>query len=589
MGKKRRTPIYKETLRLYLAQIKKFRLSIVIAMIAIPLGALSIDTLLPYFASQAIGSLAENADLTNAINMTIITGIVAIIGALLNYVGFQSLVRHESNITRSLVNATFETVINKDMTFFKNQKTGAMTSNFINFVHSHVGLQDLFVIRTLGFLLSVGSGLIILAFTAWPLSVLLTVFLVLLIFQIRWSVRRREKWRTARRKIRSDMHGNIADAITNNLIVKTFVGEEKELAAVSEQSLDYQKMYRKDILFVSTEGSVRVLLMGIIQTIALALCVYLISESLISVALAIFVIAYMQRIGSQLFTLGEMLNGYDQALLDAQPMTEMLLAENSVRDDDSPRDLTYDIGEIIFDDISYRYSDGNTDVLDSVSLTIPSGQKIGLVGPSGAGKSTIIQLLLRFSDVTKGSILIDGQDIRKVTQKSIRNAIAYVPQEPMLFHRTLRDNIAYGKASASDEQIIESAKKANAWEFIKELPHGLDTLVGERGVKLSGGQRQRIAIARAILKDAPILVLDEATSALDSESEKLIQSSLETLMKGRTAIVIAHRLSTIAKLDRIIVLDQGKIVEDGTHDELIKTGKTYAKLWQHQSGGFIQE
>ena len=192
-------------------------------------------------------------------------------------------------------------------------------------------------------------------------------------------------------------------------------------------------------------------------------------------------------------------------------------------------------------------------------------------------------------DIDSGKILIDGQDISQVTQKSLHQSIAYVPQEPLLFHRSLRENIAYGKPDATDDEITEAAVKANAYEFIKTLPKGYDTLVGERGVKLSGGQRQRIAIARAILKDAPILVLDEATSALDSESEKLIQDALEKLMKGRTSIVIAHRLSTIAKLDRIIVLDNGSIIEDGTHGQLLRKKGVYASLWSHQSGGFIEE
>ena len=185
--------------------------------------------------------------------------------------------------------------------------------------------------------------------------------------------------------------------------------------------------------------------------------------------------------------------------------------------------------------------------------------------------------------------MVDGQDIKKVTQQSLREAIAYVPQEPLLFHRTLRENIAYGKQNASEKEVVEAARRAHALEFIERLPQGFDTLVGERGVKLSGGQRQRVAIARAILKDAPILVLDEATSALDSESEKLIQASLDELMKGRTSIVIAHRLSTIAKLDRIVVLEDGTIEEDGTHQQLIKQKGTYATLWSHQTGGFIDE
>jgi ATP-binding cassette subfamily B protein len=201
----------------------------------------------------------------------------------------------------------------------------------------------------------------------------------------------------------------------------------------------------------------------------------------------------------------------------------------------------------------------------------------------------LTRLLLRFSDVDAGEIRIDGTDISRVSQKSLRDTIAYVPQEPLLFHRTLRENIAYGKPDATEAQIRKAARLANALDFIDELPAGMETMVGERGVKLSGGQRQRIAIARAILKDSPILILDEATSALDSESEKLIQDALTKLMKGRTSIVIAHRLSTIAKLDRIVVLDKGVVVEDGSHKTLVARKGTYASLWSHQSGGFIEE
>ena len=241
-------------------------------------------------------------------------------------------------------------------------------------------------------------------------------------------------------------------------------------------------------------------------------------------------------------------------------------------------------------DVSFAHDNGNGEhVFDNFNLTIASGQRVGLVGHSGSGKTTLTRLLLRFSDIYEGMITIDGQDIAMVTQRSLRDSIAYVPQEPLLFHRSLRENIAYGKPDASEEEIRRAARQANALQFIESLPDGFDTMVGERGIKLSGGQRQRIAIARAILKDAPILVLDEATSALDSESEKLIQESLTELMKGRTSIVIAHRLSTIAKLDRIVVLDKGRVIEDGTHSELTKKGGVYSMLWSHQSGGFIEE
>jgi ATP-binding cassette subfamily B protein len=329
--------------------------------------------------------------------------------------------------------------------------------------------------------------------------------------------------------------------------------------------------------------------MTVVQIIAVSFCAYLIFNNQMDIAMAIFSLTYLQRIASQLFTLGEMLNGYDQVFLDAAPMSEMLAKEIDVTDRKNAKTISALSPTIEFKDTSYSYKDGKDHVIDNVNLSIPAGQKVGIVGHSGAGKTTITHLLLRFADVTNGSISVDGHDIRDITQNSLREHIAYVPQEPMLFHRSLRENIAYGKLNATDEEIRWAAKQANAIDFIKDLPNGLDTEVGERGVKLSGGQRQRIAIARAILKDAPILVLDEATSALDSESEKLIQDALSKLMEGRTSIVIAHRLSTIAKLDRIIVLDSGKIAEDGTHAELLKQKGIYANLWAHQSNGLIEE
>ena len=244
-------------------------------------------------------------------------------------------------------------------------------------------------------------------------------------------------------------------------------------------------------------------------------------------------------------------------------------------------------GHVVFGDVGFRYPNGK-EVFSGFDLDIKPGERVGLVGHSGAGKSTITKLLLRFNDVTSGVLSIDGQDVRTVTQDDLRSAISYVPQEPVLFHRSLSKNIAYGKPDASHEEIREAARRAHADEFISELEQGYETYVGERGVKLSGGERQRIAIARAILKDAPVLVLDEATSSLDSHSEHLIQEALNELMKGRTTIIIAHRLSTIQKMDRIIVLEGGAIREQGTHEELLALPDgAYKHMWDLQAGGFI--
>jgi ATP-binding cassette subfamily B protein len=243
-------------------------------------------------------------------------------------------------------------------------------------------------------------------------------------------------------------------------------------------------------------------------------------------------------------------------------------------------------GEIQFDEVRFAYQK-NRNVFNRLDLTIPGGQKIGLVGYSGAGKSTFVNLILRFYDIKSGRILIDRQNIAEVTQDSLRSQIAMIPQEPSLFHRSLMENIRYGRLGASDEEVIQASKLAHCHEFIEKLDEGYSALVGERGIKLSGGQRQRIAIARAMLKNAPILILDEATSSLDSVTEKLIQESLHLLMQGRTTIVVAHRLSTLSDLDRIIVFDKGMIVEDGTQEQLLNMNGHFAKLWAMQTEGFL--
>jgi ATP-binding cassette subfamily B protein len=275
------------------------------------------------------------------------------------------------------------------------------------------------------------------------------------------------------------------------------------------------------------------------------------------------------------------------ALTDAAQFTDLLLDPPSVQDVASPVTFVPRDNGVEVRDISFRHSPAHPLLFDRFALAVPAGTKLGLVGRSGGGKTTLTRLLLRFKDVERGQILVGGQSIAEVPQASLRERIAYVPQDPAMFHRTIADNIRFARPNANDEEVRHAAVLAHAAEFIESLPDGYDTLVGERGIKLSGGQRQRIAIARAILKDAPILILDEATSSLDSESEALIQDALWTLMSGRTAIVIAHRLSTVRRMDSLVVLDHGRIVEQGSHESLLALGGIYASLWSHQSGGFL--
>jgi ATP-binding cassette subfamily B protein len=313
-------------------------------------------------------------------------------------------------------------------------------------------------------------------------------------------------------------------------------------------------------------------------------------HQLASIGTIYLVINYTLSVVGQLWTISQVTRNYIRIVGDAGPMIAMLDEPIELNDVRSPEAALINHGKITFTDVVFKHDGSRQSIFNKLNLRIKPGEKVGLVGRSGSGKTTLTRLLLRFSDIQEGQIAIDGQDISTITQDDLRRHIAYVPQEPLLFHRSIRENIAYGSPEASNEAVEGVAKMASAHNFIVQLPQGYDTPVGERGVKLSGGQRQRIAIARAMLKNAPILALDEATSALDSESEALIQDALWKLMEGRTAIVIAHRLSTIQKMDRIIVLDDGIIVEEGSHKELVgKKDGTYAKLWARQSGGFIED
>jgi len=310
-------------------------------------------------------------------------------------------------------------------------------------------------------------------------------------------------------------------------------------------------------------------------------------QHLLTIGDFVLVQSYLLGTFDRLFGINRELRRFYDALADAQEMVYILELPHEIKDLKNAKPLKISKAAIDFKNVKFQFS--KRTVLDGLDFAIDGGQKVALVGPSGAGKSTITKLLLRFFDIKDGSVAVDGQDIAGVTQDSLRNAIAFVPQEPILFHRTLIENIRYGRRDATDEEVIEAAKKAHCHEFISQLPLKYETFVGERGIKLSGGERQRVAIARAILKNAPILVLDEATSSLDSESEALIQDALETLMQGKTVIVIAHRLSTIMKMDRIVVLENGKVVADGTHAELLAQEGLYKKLWSIQAGGFLMD
>ena len=382
--------------------------------------------------------------------------------------------------------------------------------------------------------------------------------------------------------------GRLADTITNNINLKLFGGHTAESKSFKQLTMQQFQM-RKWVWDLSAMNeAIQGGLFVILEFALLFIAVKVWQQGKLTLGDFALLEGYMVQLFGQLWDMGRHIKNIYSRLGDAEEMTTILLTPHEIQDKPNASKLKTNNGEINFDDVTFGYHKKRK-IFQNFSLSIKAGERLALIGPSGGGKTTIVKLLFRFFDIQAGEILIDGQNIANVSQESLRASLSLVPQEPILFHRSLFDNIAYGNPNASKEDIIKAAKLAHCHEFITKFPDQYDTFVGERGVKLSGGERQRVAIARAILKNAPILVLDEATSSLDSESEFYIQDALKTLMKDKTTIVIAHRLSTIMQMDRIIVIEKGRVTEEGRHEELLKVKQgTYQKLWHIQAGGFAK-
>ena len=549
----------------------------------------------PYVMSLVVDRVSEGSITSDQVFSTYGPYIVALIA--INLVGqaaskLQDYTMYKLEIAAAydLATMSFDALCNQSMSFHSNRFGGTLVSQTSKFMSAY---QQLLETITFPFLPVVCSVIFTCAILAPRVPLYVVILMVLLAIYACVSYYMYKRILSLNEKAASaqnQLSGELSDSVANILAVKTSGREDYERALFDQANRNVVERDSKRMWASLTRGIITAAITVVIMSVV---AVFIAGGNAwfgITPGTLVMMFTYTYTVTNQFNFINNGLQRFNRAFGDASGMTATLDEPRLVADKPGAPAMVVREGTIDFQNIGFYYTDGNvkTPVFEDFNLHIPAGQRVGLVGLSGAGKTTLTKLLLRLSDIQDGRILIDGQNVADCTQQSLRRSIAYVPQEALLFHRTIAENISYGRPDATMEQIREAARQANALEFIENLPQGFETITGERGVKLSGGQRQRVAIARALLADCPVLVLDEATSALDSESEALVQDALKTLMRGRTCIVVAHRLSTVASLDRIVVLDHGKVIEDGPHAELIKAGGEYAHLWDRQTGAYLE-
>ncbi|MFJ9542912.1 ABC transporter ATP-binding protein [Streptomyces sp. NPDC101225] len=577
-------------LRHYGRELARLRRLTAPAMLLPAAGNIGINYVAPLVVAKLVSRIAADGGTGVRSALPYVLGFAGILllAEVLWRIGLHCLNRLDALGVEHLYVIGMDELFAKDAAFFHDNFAGALTKRVLSFASRFEDFADTLTFNVLGSVVPLAFGSVVL----WRYDPLLVAGLLAMIALtavcVAPLIRRRQALVDQREEAIARVSGHVADSLMNMDTVRAFAAEPTEAAEHRRRVAHSRRLMLKSWDYGNLRIDTLVAPMSVLTNVLGLLLAVALSGGGHGVEAVVVAFTYYTNATKIMFDFNQIYRRLESSMTEAAQFTELLLARPTVVDPAEPEPLLPGPADVRFERVTFAHGGGDP-LFRDLELAVPSGTKIGLVGRSGGGKTTLTRLLLRMTDVQGGRILIGGQDISTLRQADLRGLIAYVPQDPAMFHRTLRDNIAFARPGATDAEIRRAAEAAHVTEFADALPDGFGTMVGERGIKLSGGQRQRVALARAILRDAPVLLLDEATSALDSESEILVQAALWRLMEGRTALVVAHRLSTVATMDRLVVLDRGRIVEQGSHQELLAAEGAYAKLWRHQSGGFLAE